>query len=37
MIVAMSHDAGVALTILAIILIVAIGGIIITDDFDWFD
>jgi hypothetical protein len=37
MILAMSHTAGVLLTVAIIIIILAMGGFIFTDDMDWFD
>lgn len=37
-ILALTHDQGVILTIVIIvILVVVFGCIVITDDFDWFD
>lgn len=35
--IAVTHAQGTALTVAIIILIVLLGGFVITNDFDWFD
>jgi hypothetical protein len=36
-VIALTHNQGVALTVVLVVIIVLLGGFVITDDWDWFD